>query len=197
MSQIPLAGRRPALLLALLAVAACDTSGPVETAEAGFEAEVRGAFSRTVEGDAAVDSLAGVGVNVDLGIEDTGRTITALRLGARDADDTFYLIGTTAGPLAPGTYPIQSAGTPPPGPERTRFAALYRYDGGRPEGGVALSTSGTLTVTAVTDDEIAGSFVFDAQILDRDVKENPGEPDLSVEGAFRIETLDRPARPNG
>ena len=190
---------RPALAVcALLAVAACDTSAPVETAEAGFQAEVRGAFSRTVEGDAAVDSLSGRGVVADLGIEAHGQTITALRLGAPDADDTFYVIGTTLGALTPGTYPIRGARTSPQDPDRRRFTVLYRYDGGRSEGGgAALSTSGTLTVTAVTDDEIAGSFAFDAQIIDRDVKDNPGEPDLAIDGAFRVETLDRPARLNG
>ena len=190
--------RRPALLLAFLLVAACDASDPAPPAAAGFEAEVRGAFERTVRGEAAVDSLAGVGVNVELGLDAHGQTITALRLGARDADDTFYLVGTTVGPLAPGTYPIQNAAQSPLELDRTRFVAVYRYADGAEgaEGadgrGSALSQSGTLTVTAVTDDEIAGSFAFDALLFDQDIKDPDAEPDLSVEGAFRADVRPGP-----
>lgn len=188
---------RPALaLFALLAVAACDTSAPVETAAPGFEAEVRGAFARSVQGTAVADSLGGVGVMAELGLNGEGRTISAFRLGADDADDTFYLIGTTRGPLVPGTYPVEGVGPDAEVTERgrDRFSVLYRYDGGRPEGGAAVATSGTLTVTAVADGEVAGSFAFDAQILDRDVKTSPGEADLAVEGAFRAETRQRSLR---
>ena len=188
---------RPALaLFVLAAVAACDASAPVETAEAGFEAEVRGAFARSVAGPAVADSLGGVGVMAELGLNREGQTISAFRLGADDADDTFYLIGTTRGPLVPGAYPVERVGPDVGVTERgrDRFSVLYRYDGGRPEGGVALGMSGTLTITEVADGEVAGSFAFDAQILDRDMKTSPGEADLSVEGAFRAETRRRALR---
>ena len=184
--------RRPALLLAFLLVAACDASDPAPPAAAGFEAEVRGAFERTVRGEAAVDSLAGVGVNVELGLDAHGQTITALRLGARDADDTFYLVGTTVGPLVPGTYPIQNAAQSSLELDRTRFVAVYRYAEGADGRGSALSQSGTLTVTAVTDDEIAGSFAFDALLFDQNIKDPDAEPDLSVEGAFRADVRPGP-----
>ncbi|MDT0632240.1 hypothetical protein RQM47_06915 [Rubrivirga sp. S365] len=196
MSTTPPAGLRPALFLALaLTLAACDASDSAPPVEAGFQADVRGAFSRTVQGAAAVDPLAGAAVVADLGIEAHGQTLTALRLGESEADDTFTIVGTTAGPLVPGTYPIRNAAESPVEPAPSRFVVLYRYDG--PEGGVALSTSGTLTITAVTADGIDGSFAFDAQVLDADVKDPASEPDLAVSGAFQAETLDRPARADG
>lgn len=187
---------RPALAaFLLLALAACDASDSVRP-EPGYRAEVSGAFARSVQGPAAVDSLSGIGVVGDLGLGMHGMTITALRLGEEGGDDTFYVIGTTSGPLTPGTYTIRGAAPSEMERERTRFAVLYRYDGGRMAGGgVAASTSGMLTVTSVDDGEIAGSFEFGARILDRDVKAAPGEPDLAVEGAFRVETRDLPARP--
>lgn len=172
-----------------VALAACDSSGP-DVAEAGFEAEVQGAFSRSVQGEAVEDSLGGAGVMVDLGMNVPAETVTALRLGAPDADDTFYIIGTTDAALVPGTYPIERAGRRPVDVDRPRFVAFYRYRGD--EVGTAVSESGTLTVTEVSEGEIAGSFEFDALVLDRDVKDDAAEPDLTVEGEFRAEMRRRP-----
>ena len=153
--------------------------------EVGFEAEVRGAFARSVQGAAAEDSLGGVGAIVDLGMNVPAEAITALRLQGDGGDNTFYIVGTTEGDLVPGTYPIERAGHYSFDADRTRFVVLYRYDDDNRS--VAFSTSGTFTVTAVTDDAVAGSFAFDALILDEDVKDEDAEPDLSVEGDFRAE----------
>ena len=188
---------RPALaLLTLFAVAACDSSAPAEAVEAGFEAEVRGAFSRSVEGPAVADSLGGVGVMAELGLNGRGRTLSAFRLSGDGGDDTFYFVGTTNGPLAPGTYPVEGVGADVETVDRggPRFAVLYRYGGDRLGGGAAVGTGGTVTVTAVTDAEVTGAFAFDAQILDGDVKASPGEADLAVEGTFRAETRRRALR---
>ncbi len=158
-------------------------------AEAGFEAEVRGAFARSVQGDAVEDSLGGAGVMVDLGMNAPAASVVAFRLESSDAEDTFYIIGTVRGEFSPGTYPIERAGRRPFDGERTGFVALYRFDS--QGGGAAVSDSGTLTITQASEGEVVGAFEFDAIIFDRDVKDENAEPDLQVEGDFRAQTRRR------
>ena len=182
------------LLSLALVVAACDASGPdALVPQASFDAEVRGAFSRSVQGDAVEDAYSGVGAVVDLDLNVPDDALMVLRLESDETADAFYIIGTMGDGLTPGTYPIRRAGFPEFDSSESRFVALYRYDGPDDEVGVALSTSGTLTISEVSEGEVTGSFRFSALIFDADVKNLDAEPDLEVEGEFRADVLRRTA----
>ena len=179
--------RRLLLLVAVLALAACDSAGPEAppALDAGFEATVTGALSRSLSGDAATGSLDGTGVRVPIN-RDGNEELTVLRLADADSDDEFVLVGLTRGALTPGTYDVRALS---PDGIQSGFLIAYRYDlggDGRRTRGLSFGDTGTVTVRQSDDDVIAGAVAFEGRVISQG-GDSPQTAPVSVEGTFTAE----------
>ncbi len=178
---------RASLLLALaLTLAACDASGPdaPPAIAPGFEATVAAGTSgaRTLKGSASASGELSGQFTRFLSPEGLGDLVlTGIELRADDSADTFLIVGITEEELASGDYDFDALTFGGNGAGDS-FFLLYLPDGsaGDPNNppALAVSTGGTLTVTASTEERLAGSFAATVSLL------GDSESEISVEGTF-------------
>jgi hypothetical protein len=138
-----------ALVAGSLLLAACGDDGQNEPGTATFAAEMTGAYT------AALSGQAQFGVTVDNGFSAVG---LALVLGDSGVARIFLTTSTTPRPLA-GTYAIVAPGFPA-GKDTVFTGTLGYMVNGAPE--VFLARGGTITLTRSAHNGVAGTFEFTA-----------------------------------
>ena len=138
---------RALLLLAVaLLVAACDSSEPTAPPQIGrFEAELSGALTRSLGGDAVLSFFPGPGGDSTAFVSMTDRGSAGQRsLSFSDAQNVLD---------GEGTYSL--------GADRLSGLLPLLYREGGAAGSFYVATSGTLRITRWSKDRIEGSFAAD------------------------------------
>ncbi len=171
------------LLVAVLAASltACDASDPAGGDSTTPPPSTAGRFSADVSGDATA-ALSGLATVTRYA--EGGETVTAV--GLLDADDPRNVVALVIdGEPRVGTFTVT------PEDPASRAGAVVALADGTGDGALYAATAGTITITRVTDDGVAGRFEVEAALVADEPEVGASQPaTVTVSGSFDAERVE-------